>query len=125
MALVLLINKRSTVLLTEGIHVLYIHTVHTHASVYIKIETFHFVLHVSYAPDLSVFAVLGVFVGLLLLMLFMAKPITYAVKMARMKRRAGRVAPLSSHTQTVQRSWEEAAAVNATDDGVIVGQVQV
>ena len=66
MALVLLINKRSTVLLTEGIHVLYIHTVHTHASVYIKIETFHFVLHVSYAPDLSVFAVLGVFVGLLL-----------------------------------------------------------
>ena len=81
-------------------------------------------LFLSYGPDFSAFTVLGVLCGLLLLMLFMAKPISCVAKVVRMRMRGGRVTPHRT-TPNVQRSWEEEAADNATDEGALAGQLQV
>ena len=103
-------------------HAQYIHDALT-AYIY-TVHQFHVALP-SHGPDLSAFAVLGVFCGLLLLMLFMAKPVSCAVKVVRMRMRGGRVTPLST-TPNVQHSWEEEeVAGDATDEGALAGQLQV
>ena len=72
--------------------------------------------------DPSAFVVLGVFCGLLLIMIFMAKPISCVVKTVRMRMKGGKVRPLNT-TQSVQHSWEEVAPGYAPGERVLAGQV--